>query len=221
MNGRPPLPPGRPRALRGRAAASRIRRRPASSSRGTRAAAPRRSCIGPPATSRNAQGCSGENRSAVDNPRVRARCAATCAARRSSCGVRQRARQVVEDRQRLGRGDADALVAAVVAAGAARDRPGRRPREQTIDQPRGAVHRVARQRDHRLQRRRAREQAVGRTRRRRRDVVLPGFCEQRRGQRHRLRAAHRIAMHRQVHPAARITGDRLHGGPDSFGWPAK
>ena len=96
--------------------------------------------------------------------------------------------------------DADALVAAVVATGAARDRPRRRAREQALDQARGAVHRVARQRDHRLQRRRGPEHPVGRPRRRRRDVVLPRFCEERRHQRHRLRAAHRIAMHHQDAP---------------------
>ena len=132
-------------------------------------------------------------------------------------GVRQRAGQVVEDRQRLGRGDADALVAAVVAAGAARDRAGRRAREQAVDQAGRAVHRAPRQRDRPRERRRAREQAVGGAGRRRRDLVLPGFCEQRRGQRDRLRAAHRIAMHRQVHPAAGSRATGFTGAPTASG----
>ena len=117
--------------------------------------------------------------------------------------------KVVEDRQRLGRRHAHALVAAVVAARPARDRPGRRARQQAANQTRDAASiALARERD--------RASRVGAPAKAPCAVLAAAaassFCQSSSNtgcrQRDALLAGRRVAMHGEVDAAARITRRR-------------
>ena len=94
---------------------------------------------------RKTHGCSGEKRSAGDRPRVRSNSAATCARTRSSSSLEKRLLEVRDDGERLEAGDAHDLVAAMIAAGLARHRPGGSARKERFGKPRHGRHRVPRQ----------------------------------------------------------------------------